>query len=247
VITIGQLARYVGVSTKTIRVYQDKGLLPEPERDASGYRRYSAQDAADLIKIRTLAVAGVPLSRIRDLVTAPPDAFREALTSIDHDLTARITRLRDTQLRLRALATGQSQLVPNEVDEYLNQLRDLGFSEAWVTLQADLWLLVFVTNPDTAPLLFHDQADAVADPDLRQIFLAYDRAHDLEPDDPALEELAGQIVDATTHRYDADRPLPGQVADSPLPALIQETVNAASPAWRRLDSLVRRELKHRLQ
>ncbi|MHB1434078.1 MAG: MerR family DNA-binding transcriptional regulator [Streptosporangiaceae bacterium] len=33
VITIGQLAGYVGVSTKTIRVYHNKGLLPEPDRD----------------------------------------------------------------------------------------------------------------------------------------------------------------------------------------------------------------------
>ena len=37
-LTIGQLARYVGVSTKAIRVYHDKGLLPEPDRDTSGYR-----------------------------------------------------------------------------------------------------------------------------------------------------------------------------------------------------------------
>ena len=35
-ITIGQLARYVGVSTKTIRVYHGKELLAEPVRDASG-------------------------------------------------------------------------------------------------------------------------------------------------------------------------------------------------------------------
>jgi DNA-binding transcriptional MerR regulator len=67
VITIGQLARYVGVSTKTIRVYHNKGLLPEPDRDASGYRRYTAQDAVELIKIRTLAEAGVPLAKILNL------------------------------------------------------------------------------------------------------------------------------------------------------------------------------------
>lgn len=46
--------------TKTIRVYHDKGLLPEPSHDSSGYRRYTAQHAIDLIKIRTLAEAGVP-------------------------------------------------------------------------------------------------------------------------------------------------------------------------------------------
>ncbi|MFI5775384.1 MerR family transcriptional regulator, partial [Streptomyces sp. NPDC051658] len=47
-------------SIKTIRVYHDKRLLPEPDRDASGYRRYGANDTIDLIKIRTLAEAGVP-------------------------------------------------------------------------------------------------------------------------------------------------------------------------------------------
>ncbi|MEV8060599.1 MULTISPECIES: MerR family transcriptional regulator [Streptomyces] len=47
-ITIGQLAWYVGVSTKTVRVYHNKGLLPEPDRDASGYRRYGANDVIDL-------------------------------------------------------------------------------------------------------------------------------------------------------------------------------------------------------
>ena len=42
-LTIGQLARHAGVSIKTIRVYHDEGLLSEPERDTSGYRRYTAQ------------------------------------------------------------------------------------------------------------------------------------------------------------------------------------------------------------
>ncbi|WBQ07934.1 MerR family transcriptional regulator [Kribbella sp. CA-293567] len=39
VVQFAEIARYVGVSTKTIRVYHSKGLLAEPERDASGYRR----------------------------------------------------------------------------------------------------------------------------------------------------------------------------------------------------------------
>lgn len=76
VITIGQLAGYIGVSIKTVRVYHDKGLLPEPDRDASGYRRYGASDAVALIKIRTLAEAGVPLARIRDLRASGEEELR---------------------------------------------------------------------------------------------------------------------------------------------------------------------------
>ena len=40
--------------------YHAKGLLPEPERDCSGYRRYDAGAVVELIRIRTLAEAGVP-------------------------------------------------------------------------------------------------------------------------------------------------------------------------------------------
>ncbi|MFC7111035.1 MerR family transcriptional regulator [Nonomuraea rubra] len=58
--TIGRLADYAGVTTKAIRHYHERGLLAEPGRDSSGYRRYTAQHAIDLVKIRTLAHAGVP-------------------------------------------------------------------------------------------------------------------------------------------------------------------------------------------
>ena len=61
-ITIGQLANYAGVTIKAVRHYHRRGLLAEPRRDASGYRRYGAEHAIQLIKVRTLADAGVPLA-----------------------------------------------------------------------------------------------------------------------------------------------------------------------------------------
>lgn len=240
-ITIGQLARYVGVSTKTIRVYHDKGLLPEPDRDASGYRRYTAQDAVELIKIRTLAEAGVPLAKILNLRAAPDEAFRRALTQIDDDLTAHIRGLRHTQRRLRELASGHTRLLPAEVDHHLRQLGELGFSERWVAMESDLWILVFATHPDIALELFQDQAQALTDPTLRRIYLDYDRAHDLDPRDPFLTDLARRIVHATAQRYGTGD-LPGQATGSEIPQLIQGAVNASSPAWQRLDSLIRDEL-----
>jgi DNA-binding transcriptional MerR regulator len=242
VLSIGQLARYVGVSTKTIRVYHDKGLLPEPHRDRSGYRRYTAQDAAELIKIRTLAEAGVPLARVRTLRAATADEFRTTLSEIDNDLTARIDRLRTTQHRLRDLATGKTRLLPADVERYLDQLRSYGFSSRWIGLQTDLWLLVYATHPEAAADLFQDQSHVMDDPELRDIFLDYDRAHDLAPTDPRLPKLASRIVRETRRRYGTVDQLPGQAAGSAIPALIQDTVNAMSPAWQRLDTLVRTEL-----
>ncbi|MEZ0074195.1 MerR family transcriptional regulator [Planotetraspora sp. GP83] len=241
-LTIGQLARYVGVSTKTIRVYHDKGLLPEPDRDASGYRRYTAQDAIELIKIRTLAEAGVPLAKILTLKDAPDEAFRGALTQIDGDLTTRIRSLRHTQRRLRELASGHTRLLPTKVDRHLQRLGALGFSERWVAMESDLWILVFATHPDIAHELFRDQAQALTDPTLRQLYLDYDHAYDLDPRDPSLADLARRIVGATTDRYGTGD-LPGQATASEIPGLIQDAVNASSPAWQRLDTLIRDSLR----
>ena len=63
-LTISQLASYAGVSVRAVRHYHAIGLLPEPKRDHSGYRRYDAAAVVELIRIRTLAEAGVPLARV---------------------------------------------------------------------------------------------------------------------------------------------------------------------------------------
>lgn len=232
------------MSTKTIRVYHDKGLLPEPDRDSSGYRRYTAHDVVELIKIRTLAEAGVPLAKILSLKAASDDAYRCALTEIDDDLTARLRSLRHTQRRLRELASGHTRLLPAEVDHHLQQLGGFGLSARWVAMERDLWILVFATHPDTAHEFFRDQAQQLTDPTLRQLYLDSDRAHDLDPCDPFLTDLARRIVEATAQRYGTSdlSDLPGQGTGSDIPRLIQGAVNASSPAWQRLDSLIRDEL-----
>jgi DNA-binding transcriptional MerR regulator len=226
------------VSIKTIRVYHDKGLLPEPDRDSSGYRQYTAQDAIELIKIRTLAEAGVPLARIRELGAAPVDDFRHAVVQIDGDVAARVRALQQTRRRLRALASGHTNLLPEPVDDHIRHLRELGFTKRWAAMETDLWILVFATHADVALELFRDQSESLTEPGLRKIYLDYDRAHDLDPQDPRIDDLARRIVDATTYRYGSGE-LPGQSIDSDIPQLIQGFVNASSPAWQRLDSLIR--------
>ncbi|MFD3405989.1 MerR family transcriptional regulator [Kribbella sp. NPDC058693] len=237
-LTIGQLARYVGVSTKTVRVYHAKGLLPEPERDSSGYRRYSARAVVELVRIRMLADAGVPLARIRELSST--DVLGPALEQIDADLTARIKRLRDTQRRLRMLAAGDIRILPANVEAHLVGLAALGFTQRWIAMERDLWIVVYATHPDLAGTLFEDQAQSLTDPDLRSLYLAADHAHDLDPDDPSLTELADRIVAASIERYGTEPP--GASVDPAIPDLLQSTLNASSPGWQRLDSLIRRRL-----
>jgi len=240
-LTIGQLARYTGVSTKTIRFYHAKGVLAEPARDGSGYRRYTAADAIALIKLRALAEAGVPLRRIPALLAAPAEEIRRTLGLIDRELTVKIRALRKTQQRLRDVASGGETLLPPGVAEYLGQLREIGLSDRWVRLECDLWILVFATHPEVAGQLLRDQSQAKTEPEVAQIYRDYDRAHDLDPKDPQLDLLAKRIAEATRRRY-ADTQPPAPNAESPIPGLIQGEVNASSPAWQRLDALIRAQL-----
>ncbi|MFI6958679.1 MerR family transcriptional regulator [Nocardia sp. NPDC050408] len=178
-ITIGRLADYAGVTIKAIRHYHERGLLaepePEPDRDSSGYRRYTAQEAIDLIKIRTLADAGVPLARIKDLLDTDPDALTAAIAEIDH-LRDRIAQLRRTRDRLAQLRGGDRLFVSPEVADYLDDLRELGVSEHRIHLERDGWIT--------------EKRDLITDPEFRAIYLEHDAAYDWSPNDPRLPALA---------------------------------------------------------
>lgn len=239
-LTIGQLARYTGVSAKTIRFYHSAGVLPQPNRDTSGYRRYSATDAMTLLRVRTLAEAGVPLARVRALLDSTPVELAGVLAEVDRDLSARIAQLKVSRARLRRLVDPDST-VPPGVADYLRLLERIGLSEEWITMERDLWLLAFATHPESAAAMLADQHQAKTEPLVQQIYLDYDRARALDPDSPELAELARRIVQQTLIRY-PDRP-PAPPAGSPIPALIQDMVNGTSPAWRRLDRYVRDGLR----
>src|SRR5688500_4658280 len=99
-LTIGQLAAYAGVTVRAVRHYHQVGLLPEPERDASGYRRYGATAVVSLVRIRTLASAGVPLSEIGRMLDADGSAFAEAVERIDSRLREEIERLETSRKQI---------------------------------------------------------------------------------------------------------------------------------------------------
>ncbi len=227
VLTIGQLAATAGVTVRTVRHYHHVGLLAEPERDASGYRRYSAQAAVDLIRIRTLADAGVPLARIDALLRAQPAEFASAITDIDAELRRKIDQLAEYRRRLADLAGGESLVLPAEVVAILNRMRGLGVSEQRVLLERDSWILLQALDPQAMPQRIRDKTAGLDDPETTRLYLACDRAVDWEPDDPRLDRLIDDL-DAweIAHERDLDR-------NRSLP-LISSRISEASPAWQRI-------------
>lgn len=67
--TISQLANRAGVHRETIRYYERCALLPEPERDAKGYRTYSENDLRLLHFIKSAQSLGFSLEEISELLS----------------------------------------------------------------------------------------------------------------------------------------------------------------------------------
>jgi DNA-binding transcriptional MerR regulator len=238
-ITIGQLADYAGVTIKAVRHYHKRGLLEEPPRDSSGYRRYSAEHAIDLVKIKTLAEAGVPLARIKELLTADPDRFAAAIADIDRNLQERAEELRRTRERIAQLSAGDRLFVSAEVADYLDQLHKLGVSPRTVQMERDGWILMQSVAPQQAAIWIADKRDAMDDPEFRAIYLEYDAAFDWSPEDPRLYALAER-----TERWMADRdrgsPAGEQVVQDPVIAqLVATSAGVSSPAWDRLTKIAK--------
>ncbi len=110
---IGEAALASGVNPKTIRYYEDIGVLPDPGRTPSGYRDYLPQDVDRLVFVKTARRLGFTLAEIREVL-----AFRErgerpctyVLGVLDRqvgDLDRRIAELKELRvdlLTLKALA-----------------------------------------------------------------------------------------------------------------------------------------------
>ncbi len=226
-ITIGQVAAY----------YHERGLLEEPPRDSSGYRRYSAEHAIDLIKIKTLAEAGVPLARIKELLAAGPDDFAAAIAEIDKNLQERAAELLAARERIAQLSAGDRLFVSAEVAGYLDRLREFGVSQRTVQMERDIWILLQSVAPDQAAIWLADKRDAIGDPEFRALYLDYDAAFDWSPDDPRLYPLADRAQRWIANRHGRSESGPQPVPDPAIAELAAMSAGTSSPAWDRLSEI----------
>ncbi len=127
---IGELAAATGTTTKTLRFYEDSGLLPPTDRTRGGYRDYTEDAVHRLDFIRRGRAAGLTLAQIRDIIdvreagTAPcrhvRDLFDARLTDLDQQI-ADLQALRETVVHLRddAAHADPADCHPDEVCRYL--------------------------------------------------------------------------------------------------------------------------------
>jgi DNA-binding transcriptional MerR regulator len=238
-LTIGQVADYVGVTVRAIRHYHQRGLIVEPDRDASGYRRYDANAVVDLIKIKTLADAGVPLARIKDLLRAAPTQFSRAIAEIDETLEVRIRDLQEQRGRIAKLAAGDALFLPTEIADLLDRLREIGVSPRMVQIERDGWILLAARYRDAAGDAAKAKLKGLNEPAFRQIYLAYDEAADWDPADPRLEDLANLILAFAARSDLGSDPSPADDMADPVTVALMSPPGDMPPAWKRLDELCR--------
>lgn len=193
-LTISQLASYAGVTVRAVRHYHAKGLLPEPERDHSGYRRYDAAAVVELVRIRTLADAGVPLSRVQELLAAEDEEFAAAVEDIDRRLRAEIRERQRHRERIAKLAAGDSLALPAEAVAYLDRMRELGFRERLIEVERDSWILIAAQMPDEVPALMAIKHAQIEHEALRRLYLDIGDLADCGPDDPRLPAVADRVA-----------------------------------------------------
>ncbi|WP_241993245.1 MerR family transcriptional regulator [Cryobacterium sp. TMB1-7] len=106
-VTIGDAASFVGTTPRAIRLYQEIGLLPEPER-GSDDRRYGYGEIIRLLWIRKMADAGIAVDAIRDAFADPAPTGADSdydvagareLGLLPDFVTSRLTSLPEGSLR----------------------------------------------------------------------------------------------------------------------------------------------------
>jgi DNA-binding transcriptional MerR regulator len=216
---IGELAALLRVSTRTVRHYHHRGVLPEPSRRANGYREYGIRDAIVLARVRRLVELGLSLDEARDLVADDrAKELPEILAGIDADLARQEREIRARRSRLAVLlrqaetgALGPDDTASPELVAFLRKV-DVPSSKAaaW-----DRDMLVLLDSMAPAPDRERSSArfaTLAADPATTALghdfYRRLDELAGAAPDDARIGPLASALAAYTTEHLLTD-PAPG--------------------------------------
>jgi MerR family transcriptional regulator, copper efflux regulator len=119
---IGELSRRSGLAPTALRYYEHVGLLPEPERTASGYRSYGEAALDRLSFIRSAQAVGLTLAEVREVLAvrdagdAPCRVVTEMIERRHAEVRSRIAELRALERDLARLRERAARLAPRDCD-----------------------------------------------------------------------------------------------------------------------------------
>jgi DNA-binding transcriptional MerR regulator len=208
---IGELARLAGVTARTIRHYEQEGLLGTPVRTASGYRVYPSTALVEVAEIRRLRDVGLSVADIALLRNSAQEndrlAMSERLGALDEHLTREIDSLTARQQALRELrdrlAQGEAVLAgptPAVFAELERALRAAGVSAAGIDEERRVWatLAGFELPPAWSTAVDQGVRSLIGDPAMLHAFGEVldqvARLRIIERHDPAFDEAVDLLV-----------------------------------------------------
>jgi MerR family copper efflux transcriptional regulator len=131
-VTIGRLAEQSGVGVETIRFYERKGLIAQPRRPVSGYRKYDDQTADRVRFIQQAQELGFTLSEIKQLLSLRVDPrtsctdvrakAEEKIVDIDGKL-ATLRRMRGALIQITKTCSGDGPTSDCPILDYMAKRR----------------------------------------------------------------------------------------------------------------------------
>ncbi|MBA5763816.1 Cu(I)-responsive transcriptional regulator [Vibrio sp. 404] len=103
---IGEVATLTGLSSKSIRLYEDKGIITPPHRSDSGYREYTSQHLQELNLISRAKNAGFSLAECKEFVQLAQNPARKS-----SEVKARAEeKLKEVEVKIKQLREIERQL-----------------------------------------------------------------------------------------------------------------------------------------
>jgi MerR family transcriptional regulator, repressor of the yfmOP operon len=120
---IGEVADRTGVTQRTLRFYEERGLLKPPSRMDGGFRLYSEEDVDRVEQIKRLQnLLGLTLAEIKDMVEAEETKTElRATYRPDLDAEERIARL----VKAIEVTERQYEIIGTKVDALIEMKADL--------------------------------------------------------------------------------------------------------------------------
>lgn len=122
---IGELARRASVSTRTIRFYEEKGLLGTPARTSGGMRLYDDRDVNRVRLIRRLRNVGLDLDEIKDALSFSPEVGRRARV----ERTLSVLKMEANQSREKVAELQRESTERDEVVSLVSKCLECNLSE----------------------------------------------------------------------------------------------------------------------
>lgn len=109
-LSAGELAKRTQVGFETIRYYEKRGILPQPNKSASGYREYSEQSVVQVKLIKKMQKLGFSLVEIKRLFLEE-NAYQKECQTVERKLKVKMGEIEKKISELKEINAGLSEIL----------------------------------------------------------------------------------------------------------------------------------------